>query len=232
MNNPFDFFDRIYCINLKERTDKWQQCLEEFSRLNIQDKVIKFDAIKFTGELPPQYRWFNIRALGCTASHRQIIKICNRDNVKNVLVLEDDVEFHNEPIKNLALSVNELKNYPWDIFYLGMSPTNEKHEKPLERISENLLKVNCALTTHAIAYNNSSFKILLDTIPDGTDIVEWQMKNESYDGFLMRNFLSQNKAFCTNEYLATQRDSFSDINLGQACHGKAIMENFYRFRPA
>lgn len=232
MNNPFDLFERIYCINLKERTDKWEQSLLEFDKLGIKDKVIKFDAIRFVGELPAQYRWFNLRACGCTASHRQIIKICHAENVKNVLVLEDDVEFHNDPIKNLKLSLEELKNHEWDIYYLGMSPTNEKHEKPLERVSENLLKVNSALTTHAIAYNNSAYKILLDTVPEGLNIIEWQIKNESYDGFLMRNFLSKNKAFCSNEYLATQRDSFSDINLGQASHGKAIMENFYKFRPA
>jgi len=231
MNNPFDFFERIYCINLKERTDKWNQCLSEFDKLNVKDKVIKFDALRFVGELPPQYRWFNIRACGCTASHREIIKICYNENVKNVLILEDDVEFYNDPIKNLDLALSELINHDWDIFYLGMSPTNEKHEKPLERISPNLLKVNCALTTHAIAYNNSSYKILLDSIPEGLDIIPWQMQNESYDGFLMRHFLSKNKAFCSNEYLATQRESFSDINLGQASHGKAIMENFYKFRP-
>lgn len=231
MNNPFDFFDRIYCINLPERTDKWQQCLEEFTKLGIQNKIIKFNAIKFVGELPEQLRWINIRACGCTASHREIIKICNNENVKNVLVLEDDVEFHNDPIKNLSLSINELKNIDWDIFYLGMNVTDEKFKEPLERITPNLLKIKSALTTHAIAYNSSAFKPILDHIPEGLEIINWQARNESYDGFFMRYFLSQNKAFCTNEYLATQRDSFSDINLGKATYGKAIMENFYKMRP-
>lgn len=232
MNNPFDYFDRIYCINLQERTDKWQQCLEEFTKLGIENRVIKFDAIKFIGELPPQLRWINIRACGCTASHREIIKICNNENVKNVLVLEDDVEFHNEPIKNLNLSINELKDKEWDIFYLGMNVTDEKFKEPLERVGPNLLKIKSALTTHAIAYNSSAFKLILDYIPEGSNIINWQAKNESYDGFFMKHFLSQNKGFCTNEYLATQRDSFSDINLGNATYGKAIMENFYKMRPS
>ena len=111
------------------------------------------------------------------------------------------------------------------------SITDEKIKEPLERVGPNLLRIKSALTTHAIAYNSSSFKSILNHIPEGVDIINWQAENESYDGFFMRHFLSQNKAFCTNEYLATQRDSFSDINLGNANYGKAIMENFYKMRP-
>ena len=113
-----------------------------------------------------------------------------------------------------------------------MNVTDEKFKNPLERVSPNLLKIKSALTTHAIAYNSSCFKLILDHIPGGLNIINWQAENESYDGFFMRHFLSQNKAFCTNEYLATQRDSFSDINLGNATYGKAIMENFYKMRPS
>ena len=32
MNNPFNFFDKIYCINLSERTDRWNECLKNFER--------------------------------------------------------------------------------------------------------------------------------------------------------------------------------------------------------
>jgi len=113
-----------------------------------------------------------------------------------------------------------------------MNVTDEKIKEPLERVGLNLLRIKSALTTHAISYNSSAFKPILSYIPEGLDLIHWQARNESYDAFFMRHFLSQNKAFCTNEYLATQRDSFSDINLGNATHGKPIMENFYKMRPA
>ena len=39
------YFDRIYCINLPHRTDRWEASLLEFEKLGIVDDVIKFNAI-------------------------------------------------------------------------------------------------------------------------------------------------------------------------------------------
>lgn len=227
MNNPFDFFERIYCINLPHRVDKWQKCQEEFSKVNILEKVIKFDGVQINGS----FYHVNVRAAGCFLSHLEIINKCKEDNIKNVLILEDDIEFQNDPINNLRLSINDLKDLEWDIFYLGMSVTDEKFKNPLERITPNLLKINSALTTHAIAYNNIVYSKILDVVPRGLNFLPWMLQNESFDGWLMRHFLHKNNCFCTNEYLGGQRDSFSDINLGEASHGKDIMKNFYKFRP-
>ena len=38
-NNPFDFFDRIFCVNLDSRPDRWKECLVEFDKLGIKDRV-------------------------------------------------------------------------------------------------------------------------------------------------------------------------------------------------
>ena len=227
MDNPFDFFKKIYCINLPHRTDKWEKCQEEFSKLNILEKVTRFNGIQFQGS----FYHVNVRAAGCFLSHLEIINKCKQDGTKSVLVLEDDIQFENDPIKNLSLSVNELKDLDWDIFYLGMNVTDEKFKDPLKRVSPNLLKITSALTTHAIAYSYTCYDKLLNQVPLGLDFLPWMLKNESFDGWLMREFLNKNNCFCPNEFLATQRDSFSDINLGQATFGKGIMENFYRLRP-
>ena len=46
VDNPFDFFDAIYCINLEERTDRWESvCQAEFEKLGISDRI------KFTDSL-------------------------------------------------------------------------------------------------------------------------------------------------------------------------------------
>jgi GR25 family glycosyltransferase involved in LPS biosynthesis len=227
MNNPFNFFDRIYCINLPHRTDKWEKCKEEFAKYNFLDKVIRFNGVQIQGS----FYHVNVRAAGCFLSHLEIINKCKEENVKNVLILEDDVEFYNDPIKNLSLSINELKDKDWDIFYLGMNVTDEKFKDPLERVSPNLLRIKSALTTHAISYNNVVYSKILNLVPRGLEFLPWMLQNESFDGWLMREFLHQNNCFCPNEYLATQRDSFSDINLGPTTFGKGIMENFYRLRP-
>jgi GR25 family glycosyltransferase involved in LPS biosynthesis len=226
MNNPFDFFKKIYCINLSHRTDKWQDCLQEFKKLNIENKVTRFEGIKFD---PSVYGYISTRA-GCFASHREIINICNKENISNVLILEDDIQFINDPIQNLSLALKELPEQ-WDIFYLGMNPTSEVFSDPLIRISKNLLKVKSALTTHAIAYNKTSYDDILNNIPEGDGIINWLHSKISMDGWFMRYYLNTKNVFCPNEFLATQRKSISDIDFAEITYTKAIEENFYKLRP-
>jgi GR25 family glycosyltransferase involved in LPS biosynthesis len=227
MNNPFDFFERIYCINLSHRTDKWEESLKEFEKVGIQNKVVRFEGIKFDRNL---YGYMYARG-GCFASHREIINICKQENVSNVLVLEDDIYFRNDPVKNLDLSLKELKEHDWDIYYLGMNVTTEVYSEPLIRISENLLKVKSALTTHAIAYNNLCYDDILNNIPAGDNIINWLYQNESMDGWFMRYFLNTKNVFCPNEFLATQRENISDIDLMPITYSKSIEDNFYKLRP-
>ena len=40
----YNFFDDIYCINLKNREDRWKSFLSEMARLNITD-FKRFDAV-------------------------------------------------------------------------------------------------------------------------------------------------------------------------------------------
>ena len=42
MNNPFDYFDEIYCINLDHRKDRWQHAQEEFKKVGILDRVQRY----------------------------------------------------------------------------------------------------------------------------------------------------------------------------------------------
>ena len=39
--NPFSFFEKIYIINLDERTDRWEKCLDTFKEyeLNLYERV-------------------------------------------------------------------------------------------------------------------------------------------------------------------------------------------------
>ena len=45
MNNPFDFFDAIYCVNLDERTDRWHHAQVELDQLQIRDRVERSSAM-------------------------------------------------------------------------------------------------------------------------------------------------------------------------------------------
>jgi hypothetical protein len=209
-------------------------CLEQFEKLGIHNRVERFDAIKFEGSHPN----VNIRSAGCFASHRGAINLIKERNLNNALIFEDDVEFLNDVNIQLSLSIEELKKQnSWDIFYLGMHvgygfDIARPSDIPLERVSENLLKVNVALCAHAQAYSREVSEIVSANIPAGQEIIPWLQRNESVDGWLMRNILPRGKSFSTNEILATQKECFSDNNLVITRLDKHFVTEFNKLKPA
>jgi hypothetical protein len=109
------FFDQTYIINLPERTDRRAELGEQLTRLGSSDKVIFFAAIKpgDKGDFP------SIGARGCFMSHLAILKEAKRKNLSNVVILEDDLSFTSFLIEHQVKVVDELKQFPWDIAYLG-----------------------------------------------------------------------------------------------------------------
>ncbi len=177
MTNPFDFFDEIYCINLDERTDRWEHSCKQFDILEISDRVKKFSAIK------PDYdeRWHRSvpwgkgkyayplkGAVGCAESHKAIITIAKEQNLKNVMVFEDDFLVHENWKENLQKSIDELENHNWHNFYLGyhlhrMTRKMEiKHGDSLSRCTSKKHR-GIQLTT-ALAYNSTIFDYLIKNI--------------------------------------------------------------------
>jgi GR25 family glycosyltransferase involved in LPS biosynthesis len=175
MSNPLDFFDAIYCINLDERTDRWEHCLVEFEKLGISDRVIRFSAIK------PKHderwnrctKWGNrwkyplVGAVGCAESHKAIIELAKENNLNNVLVLEDDFVVCENWKHNLETAIKELQGRNWHIFYLGYRLANtwnmiRKLGEVLRRIISKR-KRGIHLTV-GLAYNSSKFDYLIENI--------------------------------------------------------------------
>jgi len=84
------YFDKIYCINLNHRTDRWLESLQEFKKLGIDSDVERFEA----HELKPGIK-------GCTKSHYEIIKLAKKNKYKNVLIFEDDVFILRDDFNNI-----------------------------------------------------------------------------------------------------------------------------------
>ena len=68
MDNSFDFFDAIFCINLDKRPDRWIHAQEQFKKIGILDKVKRFSAIERKDG-----------RLGCIKSHLEIIKYAQKN---------------------------------------------------------------------------------------------------------------------------------------------------------
>jgi len=191
--NAFDYFDEIYCINLDERTDRWEHAQKEFSKAGILDRVKRFSAIKE-----------NDGRLGIVKSNLAIIKIAKEKKLKNVLVFEDDFEFIvDDPQKVLQDTINQVGNNQWYLFYLGANT----HQKLL-KIKPNLIVLKNAFAVHSMAYSEKMYDIFIrkydriKTIKDFNDIL---------DVFLAKKIQEKYICFMVHPMMTTQMNSYSDI---------------------
>lgn len=207
MKNPFDFFDKIYCINLNERTDRWQSCLKKFEKYDIQN-VERVEAIK-----PNIYEDKKTNArLGCTSSWEKVLKKILNENVNHILVLEDDFEFRfekDELFNKLNNSISELPS-DWDIFYLGGLLTDHEINPPIENYSKHLYKLLSCYSTHSISFSKKCINEILNFYEnDWSDII---VKNfDCVDVFFARKILYAYNSFISDDLLCFQEKGESDI---------------------
>ncbi len=121
------YFDKIFCINLERRSDRWEKINSKFKDFGLS--VEKFRG--YDGQLLKHFVDENIRVrrtggyLGCLLSHLEIYKTALSRGYERILILEDDVAIH----KNLHLEfervANELRVENWDLLYLGSANFTE-----------------------------------------------------------------------------------------------------------
>ena len=193
------FFDRIYCINLDHRTDRWEICEKLFKKFNLE--VIRVSPIIIGDE---EHCCLRKAQLSLFRTHKNLIIEAKNQNLKNVLIFEDDVEFCDE-VENyngksleerFSSSINFLPPN-WDVFCLGAGIYTDN--KIL--IGGEIYKIGYALTTHALSINNNYYDTIikiLDSEHDALDTI--------YCGLM-----SKNETFSFHPNLISQRASFSDI---------------------
>lgn len=196
-SNSFDFFEKIYCINLDSRTDRWKECQEEFSKVGILERVERISGIVFEGHGSKKQN----ACYGNHLTHAKILRKAQDLGLNNVLIFEDDVEFFSNAEKNLSLSINNLrKNHSnWDMLYLGCNLDRYQ----AFQVDENLIKLTGAFATHGYAINKSLFRKLIEINEDFTiahNDVEYAYQIHPYYN-----------CFLTWPLVAGQRVSYSDI---------------------
>lgn len=199
MNILNQFFDKIYCINVDSRIDRWEESIKMFDKYNLV--VERFSAYEPNVE---PICCIKKTELSLIRSHREILKISKENNFKNVLILEDDVEFcdYVEEYRGLPLekrfsdSINHLPE-SWDVFYLGCG--NYTDNKIF--VGGEIYRMMYALTTHAIAINNKYFDFLIEKLESPSQVLD-----HIYFGQLL-----QNESYGFSPNLMSQRGSYSSI---------------------
>jgi len=120
MKRIIDYFDRAYIINLADRTDRRHETEEEFEKIGI---TIPNEKVFFhTVTRPTEKAGFaTIGLRGSFTSHKEILEKAINDNLRNVLMFEDDVSFRSVPETFDQKFVDRLASEDWDIVRLGYS---------------------------------------------------------------------------------------------------------------
>jgi len=193
MKNPFDFFDEIYCINLDERTDRWEHAQAEFEKAGIKDRVIRFSAIRD-----------NDGRVGIIKSNLGIVKLAKKKGLKNVLVFEDDVEFIvDNPQEILTKSLEQVGDLDWKLFYLGANTHNK-----LIKIKTNLILLKNSFAVHSMAYNEKIYDTFIRRYEGITKITS---HSDILDVYFAQHFQEKYICLMVNPMMTTQMNSYSDI---------------------
>ena len=206
-----DNIDKIYIINLKERTDRWKKCIEQLNKYNITNYE-RFDAIKpdLNKINPIQYSKNNLKlgkkyiigTMGCKLSHYKIIIESRKNKYKQILILEDDFLLTNNFIEKFSQILNNMNTHKihYDMLYLGFSIVRKNPYIDTE--IENLKKIKNGHTTHAYILNNTFYDNIINEIMTCHCEID-----VCYANLQKKN----NNIYGIYPCLITQRESFSDI---------------------
>lgn len=202
---------KTYCINLRERTDRWRQAQKEAAKLGIE--LTRFNAIKR-----------DVGHDGCKASHMRLLKeasgwrsgtlrILDR-TTKIFMITEDDMKVMAKDAIWVFRKARQQLPYDWDMLYLGATLT-----KHIERYSDNLFVLKGGSASQAIIYNNQN------------GVVDYILKNHNRNRFsaLLRDDVQgQFNCFVTYPMVTTQRSGYSDL-MNKWVSGRRILRAYKKY---
>ncbi len=183
------FFDKIYCINLNHRKDRWLQSQHEFARIGIE--VERFEAHEGDN-----------KHLAFNSSQYHVIQKALKDGCNRFLVLEDDVIF--QRMNHLETALKELPTN-WDLVYLGgnVIGSDQMNWKRPMKYSKHLCRLFNAWQTQSVGYSRKGAQYVLNNF----DYKDFPI----YDEWLRVNMLTDKLCYIVNPQITYQRPGISDI---------------------
>jgi len=130
----------IFCITTDHRKKEYRRAVKQFKKIGFKGEIIKFNAsqidlLHFKATKPQG----ETRHIGTGLCHLEIVKRAKKEQMKSVVIFEDDVVFYkwdNDKFKN---AYNALLKAAWDIFYIGYNFKDDHLQ--CDKVSENLIKI-------------------------------------------------------------------------------------------
>jgi hypothetical protein len=150
MQSLRDYFERVVCINLDRRSDRWEQVQRNLSDIEWPFRQCeRFGAVDGALGKPPAWWRAGGGAWGCLQSHLRVIERAVMDGVSSILILEDDACFPKDFRERAARYLSEIPN-DWQQIYLGGQHLRQNVQAP-EFISNNVCRPFNVNRTHAYA---------------------------------------------------------------------------------
>jgi len=213
-----NFVDKIYCINLDRRTDRWKLISEEFKRLEID--VERFSSVD--GNTIPSTELIirhedlksNIKgAQGALKSHRKVLKDAIDNDYDKICVFEDDLIFCKDFNERFDYYI---KNVPtnWDMMYLGCHYHNcENPDFIMKYIYKNNRNYGC----FAMIINKDMIKKIYDYTKEETKTID------DYISEMIKN----NNCYSFIPFFVKTTNTVSDIGVSNESYEYDVVNKFY-----
>lgn len=228
-------FQKIYCLNLDERSDRWQICQENFDKYNINGE--RFPGLKVANGVYKNEPKKRIGQIGCALSFCAMIDNAINEDYASVVFLEDDFDFQGEPQEVKQAIDKAYLELPenWDMLYFGANVVDHFYKNPLEAYSDNLFKLNSAYALHSVAISKRGLLKIKNYFIDST-YKNWGLemisKFEAIDVFFAQVFQKENNCFIANELLCLQRPDFSSIESAFFDYNQLMIDRFKYFKSS
>ena len=191
----WEFVDKFIYINLDHRQDRRDIMSKFFEEGQIPpEKVVRFSAIKRS-----------YGALGCLESHAEVLKLAKKEGWKNIMILEDDMEWID--FKEGYLRLEDMVNLPnWNVILLV--GWYHKYKFPRVYFSNNTGAYLVKEDYHDTLLKNR--EISIKKLKGG---IGFDYKNSKYNADVYWSELMKKDVwYGLNPCICRQVDGFSDIN--------------------
>jgi len=197
--------DHCYCINLKSRTDRWEESLKEFDRIGL--KINRWEAFDYSCATDSEIKNFRSTAtdsnknkaakIACLKSHLSIIEYARKNKFKTITIFEDDVCFLYDDLIEKVKRLEFHLPLNWAMFLYGAS-SRKTHPYKCGKFINVIRFAGC----HSYTIKSSVYNYILDKSKDN---------NMPFDKF-MKNIMIPGKVFLMNPIYCIQRESYSDLD--------------------
>jgi hypothetical protein len=144
----WDFFPLIMCINLRERTDRFEEAKGEFARVGIR-QVVFYQSEKMAD-----------RDKAIIDAHMACLRYAVQKKVPYVLVFEDDALFLEKYETHLPQAIEFLRSRSdWNLFHFGGFIFRKA-----ERVTPHVIR-GALLNVHAVVVRTEFAKKILEKRP-------------------------------------------------------------------